>query len=229
MISLARRGRAGERDLLDARVPDEVRADRRPGAGDDVDRRPAGSRPRRRARPSAAPKRRRGVGLEHDRAAGRERGCELPGRHHQREVPGHDLAEDAHGLLQRIEEERPADRVRAARDRPRSPKRRKRKFSIAWASSALTDEIALPTLRASSSASSLRFATSASASAWRRRERSFGGVLPQSPFSAPRRPSTARSTSCLVRHRRRSPARRRSRARRGHASRRKPPRRTRRR
>src|SRR5262249_37815482 len=60
---------------------------------------------------------------------------------------------------------------------------------------ALTDEIALPTLRVSSSASSFRFATIASASACSRRERSVAGVLPQSPASAPRAASTARSTS----------------------------------
>src|SRR6266545_6010626 len=72
---------------------------------------------------------------------------------------------------------------------------KKRKFSTAWASSALTEEIALPTLRTSSSASSLRLATIASASAWRRRERSFGGVFAQGPSSATRATSTARSTS----------------------------------
>ena len=53
----------------------------------------------------------------------------------------------------------------------------------------------MPTLRASSSASSLRFAAIASASACRRRERSVAGVLPQSPSSAARAASTARSTS----------------------------------
>src|SRR2546422_2947900 len=43
---------------------------------------------------------------------------------------------------------------------------------------------ALPiSLRASSSASSLRFAWIASASACSRRERSFGGVFPQAPAS----------------------------------------------
>src|SRR5215212_1676936 len=67
--------------------------------------------------------------------------------------------------------------------------------STAPLSSAFTDEIALPTLRASSSASSFRFATIASASACSRRERSFAGVLPQSPSSAARAASTARSTS----------------------------------
>src|SRR5262245_31405383 len=55
--------------------------------------------------------------------------------------------------------------------------------------------MALPTFRTSSSASSLRFATSASASACRRRERSVGAVRPQSPSSAARAASTARSTS----------------------------------
>src|SRR5215831_5810933 len=62
-------------------------------------------------------------------------------------------------------------------------------------SSALTDEIALPTLRTSSSASSLRFATIASASACRSRERSVGGVFPHGPSRAARAASTARSTS----------------------------------
>ena len=67
-----------------------------------------------------------------------------------------------------------------------------------WLSSALTDESALPTLRTSSSASSLRLATSASASACSRRERSVGGVRPQSPSSAARAASTARSISASV-------------------------------
>ena len=58
---------------------------------------------------------------------------------------------------------------------------KKRKFSTAPPTSALTDEIALPTLRDSSSASSLRFAAIASASACSRRERSFGGVRPHGP------------------------------------------------
>ena len=58
-----------------------------------------------------------GVGLQDDRAAGRERGRELPRRHHQRVVPGHDLPGDADRLLQRVEEERAADRIRAAGDR----------------------------------------------------------------------------------------------------------------
>ena len=61
--------------------------------------------------------RRRRVRLQHDGAAGGERGRELPRRHHQRVVPRHDLPRDADRLLQRVEEERAADRVRAAGDR----------------------------------------------------------------------------------------------------------------
>src|SRR5204863_5133205 len=64
-----------------------------------------------------------------------------------------------------------------------------------WLSSAFTEEIALPTLRTSSSASSLRLATIASASACSKRERSVGGVLPHGPASAARAASTARSMS----------------------------------
>ena len=70
-----------------------------------------------------------------------------------------------------------------------------RKFSAETATSPLTEETALPTFRVSSSVSSLRLATIASASACRRRERSFGGVFPQGPSSAARAASTARSTS----------------------------------
>src|SRR3954447_15488301 len=72
---------------------------------------------------------------------------------------------------------------------------KKRKFSAAPATSALTEAIALPTFLDSSSASSLRFATIASASAWRRRDRSFEGVFPHGPSSAALAASTARSTS----------------------------------
>ena len=96
---------------------DEVGAGRRPVAGDDVDR--AGREAdlgRELGEPQRGQRRLR-VGLEDDRAAGRERGRELPRRHQQRVVPGDDLARDADRLLQRVEEERAADRVRAAGDR----------------------------------------------------------------------------------------------------------------
>ena len=109
--------RAGEGDLVDARVLDEIGAGGRPVAGDDVDR--AGREAdlgRELGEPQRGQRRLR-VGLEHDRAAGRERGRELPRRHQQRVVPGDDLAGDADRLLQRVGEERAADRVRAAADR----------------------------------------------------------------------------------------------------------------
>ena len=57
------------------------------------------------------------VGLQHDGAPGRQRGRQLPGRHRQRVVPGDDLAGDADRLLQRVEEERAAERARAPGDR----------------------------------------------------------------------------------------------------------------
>ena len=61
--------------------------------------------------------RRRGVGLEHDGAAGGQGGRQLPRGHHQRVVPRDDLAADADGLLQRVEQERPADGVGTSGDR----------------------------------------------------------------------------------------------------------------
>ena len=41
--------------------------------------------------------------LQHDRAAGGQRRRELPGRHHQREIPRYDLADDADRLAQCID------------------------------------------------------------------------------------------------------------------------------
>ena len=108
---------ARERDLVDAGVPDEVGAGRRAVAGDDVDR--PGGEPDL-GRELREPKRRRRclrVGLEDDGAAGRERRRELPRGHQQRVVPRNDLAGDADRLLQRVGEDRAADRVGAAGDR----------------------------------------------------------------------------------------------------------------
>jgi len=70
-----------------------------------------------------------------------------------------------------------------------------RKFSAETATSPFTEDTAFPTFRVSSSVSSLRLATIASASACRRRERSFGGVFPQGPSRAALAASIARSTS----------------------------------
>ncbi len=57
------------------------------------------------------------IRLEDDRAAGGDRGRKLPGGHHHRVVPGDDLRADADRLAQGVEEQRAADRVRAAGDR----------------------------------------------------------------------------------------------------------------
>ena len=100
-----------------ARVPDEVRARRRPVTGDDVDGARGEADLGGELREADRRQRRLRIGLEDDGAAGRECRRELPRRHHQRVVPGHDLARDPDRLLQGVEEERPADRVRAAPDR----------------------------------------------------------------------------------------------------------------
>ena len=88
-----------------------------PSPGDDVD--DAGRDPDlgRELAEAQGGQRRGRVGLQHDRAARGERGAELPGSHHDRVVPGDDLRADADRLLQRVEEERAADRMRAACDR----------------------------------------------------------------------------------------------------------------
>ena len=96
---------------------DEVRAGGRAVGRDDVDR--AGGEAdlgRELGDPQHAERRLR-VRLEDDGATGRERRRELPDRHEQRVVPGDDLRADADRLLQRVAEQRAADRVRAAGDR----------------------------------------------------------------------------------------------------------------
>ena len=98
-------------------MTDEVGPRRRPVAGHDVDRSGREADARRELGESNRGERSLGIGLEDDGAARRECRCELPGRHHQGVVPGHDLRGDAHRLLQRVEEQRAADRVRAAADR----------------------------------------------------------------------------------------------------------------
>ena len=113
----ARARRAGERHLVHARVGDEIRAGGRPVAGNDVDDARRNPDLDRELRETERRQRRRRIGLEDDRAPGRERRRELPAGHHHRVVPGDDLRADADRLAQRVEEERPAERMRAARDR----------------------------------------------------------------------------------------------------------------
>ena len=138
--------------------------------------------------------------LEHDRVAGGERRADLPDRHHQRVVPGRDLADDADrlaadergvaldvlagGLALQVaggagEEAQVVgdDRHLVARARPRSACRRRR-----------------PRGRAiSSPCSSIRSASRSSA-----RARSPGGVRAQPPRTRVARRPTARSTSACV-------------------------------
>ena len=163
---------------------DEVRAGRRAVAGDDVDRRRREADLARELGEPQRGERRRGVRLQHDRAAGRERRRELPRRHHQRVVPRHDLRRrrrPAPSASRRGASRRSGS---SGRRSTRSRTRRSGSSRPPRLSSAFTDEIALPTLRDSSSASSLRFATIASASACSRRERSVGGVF--APVAAER-------------------------------------------
>ena len=80
-----------------------------PSRGNDVDRPGREADLRGELREPECAQRRLRVGLQHDRAAGGKRGRELPRRHQQRVVPRDDLAGDADGLLQRVEEERAAD------------------------------------------------------------------------------------------------------------------------
>ncbi len=113
----ARGGRAGERHLLDAGMADQVAAHGRAVGREDVH--DAGRDPdldRELGQPQCRQRRAR-IGLEHGRAPGRQRRGELPGRHHQRVVPGDDLGAHADRLFQRVVGQRPAERAGAARRR----------------------------------------------------------------------------------------------------------------
>ena len=70
-------------------------------AGDDLEHALGHAAPRRRARPARAPSQRRLLGgLDHDRAAGGERGRRLARDHRGGEVPGRDPGGDADRLLE---------------------------------------------------------------------------------------------------------------------------------
>ena len=120
-------------------------------------------------------------GLSDDGAARGERRGELPRRHH---AAGSSTARSARRRRPAPSACRRGASRRSASTGPRSsrsPRRRSGSSRSRTAISAFTDAIALPTLRVSSSASSLRFALIASASACRRRERSFAGRLAPVP------------------------------------------------
>ncbi len=108
----ADRGRAGERDLVDARVVDQ-RGAGLAVAGEDVEHAGREAGLERELAEAQRGQRRLLGGLEDQRAAGGEGRGDLPDRHQQREVPGHDLSADADRLAQRVDEEV------AARDRDR--------------------------------------------------------------------------------------------------------------
>ena len=104
-------GRAGEADLGDVGMLDQPLPDDRARADDDVD---DALREPRLERELAEPQRRQRRelgGLQHDGVPARERRAELPARDVEREVPGHDQADDAERLAE--------GHVDAARDRDR--------------------------------------------------------------------------------------------------------------
>src|SRR5690606_36808457 len=101
-------GRARERDLVDAGMRHERGAGRLAVARHDVD--DAGRKTGlldQLAEPKRAQRRLLG-GLQHARAAGRERRAELPCRHREREVPRDDLPDDADRLAAGVRLERAA-------------------------------------------------------------------------------------------------------------------------
>ena len=99
---LADLGRSGEGDLVDIRMLGQRRARCLAEAGDDVDH--AGGDAGLEDQLAEAQRRERRLlgGLEHDGAARRQGRRQLPGRHHQRKVPGDDLADDTDGLPQGV-------------------------------------------------------------------------------------------------------------------------------
>ena len=109
-------GRTGERDERDVGVVDDRVADRAAAAGDDVE--VAGGQPalvEQDARERDRRERRLARGLQHDRAAGRDRGRELVRDEVEREVERADRADDADRHAQRERELAFAGRARVHR------------------------------------------------------------------------------------------------------------------
>ncbi len=91
-------GAAREGDLVHAAMIDN-RFARLAIAGDDIET-PAGIQPRARfAANSNAVKWRELGGFEHHRIASRERRCDLPSQHQQREIPRNNLPDHTHRHL----------------------------------------------------------------------------------------------------------------------------------
>ncbi|SEK09162.1 hypothetical protein SAMN05216550_117123 [Paraburkholderia tropica] len=90
-------GRAGERDLVDVRMAHECCARRLALAGDDVEHARRKARFVREFGETDRGERRFLRGFEHDGAAARERGRDLPHGHQQRKIPRHDGGDHARG------------------------------------------------------------------------------------------------------------------------------------
>ena len=88
-----------KRELADTRVVQDVLAGLRTAARDDVEH-PWRDDALGELGQLEDRERRGGRRLEHRAVAGGEHGSELPGGHEEREVPRHDLAHDADGLVQ---------------------------------------------------------------------------------------------------------------------------------
>ena len=112
---LADLGRAGEGDLVDVGMADQPVAGGLAKAGDDVEH--AGREAGLGDQVGEAQRGQRGLlgGLQDDRAAGGERRRDLLHRHHQREVPRHDLGGDADRLAADISVDRAGRERRRAR------------------------------------------------------------------------------------------------------------------
>ena len=98
-------------------MANQVRAGCRPVSRNDVDHTFREADLRSELRDPHRSQGRRRVRFQHDSATSRQGRRQLPGRHHQRVVPRHDLADDADRLLQRIKQERTADWMRTAGNR----------------------------------------------------------------------------------------------------------------
>jgi len=90
--------RAGEGDEVHVHVPADRLTGRLAEAGDDLQHARRHPRLRRQLGEPQRGERRLLGRLQHDAVAGGERRAELPRRHQQREVPGHDRADDSYRL-----------------------------------------------------------------------------------------------------------------------------------
>ena len=188
-------GRAGEGDLVDAGVVDE-RGAGLAVAGEHVER-PLGEARLERQLAEAQRGERRLLGrLEDDRAAGGERRGDLPDRHQQREVPGHDLGADADRLAQRVDRACRGRRPGSSRPRSSSASRRSSAGGRPRPRRRPSPRRAACRCRATRARRARRrCALISSASVYISPARFAGETLRSGPSSAARAAATARSTS----------------------------------